>query len=125
MRLQLLDRFMNAVAEADRAYKNDRNNTEVSEMFTNVQNVAEAWENGKKLYRKEEYLEAEKNYLLALQWAKTKNVTLLNNLADCQIKLENWKKCAALCKLVLAIQPQNEKALRQHDFSCSKVESNP
>lgn len=120
MKLNLLYRFKNAVAEADKAHAKDKSNEELSVLRENMRIASAARIKGNKHYSDGEYLKACDEYKVGLQHAKS-NVTFLCNLAACHLQLERWKQCIEICNQVLQIRPDNKKALERRAHSYAKV----
>jgi len=116
----LLCRFESAVAAADRAYKRDQSNNEVSTVHTNILQASAARMKGNEYFLLKEYSKAIHAYNEGLDYARS-NPSLLSNLEVCQWQLEKRHRCIQICNEVLQSRPDNTDALLQRANSYFKV----
>ncbi|XP_078165538.1 TPR repeat-containing thioredoxin TTL1-like [Carex rostrata] len=94
-----LGRFENAVKGARQAHILDPLNDNVTTILERVHMAKLARDEGDKLFHLRKYMEAYEKYLIGLKYAWP-NVALLNKLAACQMRLNQWKRVIKFSNLV-------------------------
>lgn len=95
----LLVRFENAVKAARQAHILDPANDEVTTVLERVHMAKLARDEGDKMFHLRKYMEAYAKYMVGLEYAWP-NVALLNKLAACQMRLNQWKRVIKFSNLV-------------------------
>uniref|UniRef100_A0A0D9WKE7 Thioredoxin domain-containing protein n=1 Tax=Leersia perrieri TaxID=77586 RepID=A0A0D9WKE7_9ORYZ len=114
-------RFDTAVTMAEKARVIDPGNLQIGRIINNIRLVAQAREQGNKLFKAGRFAEASIAYGEGLKYEPS-NPVLYCNRAACWSKLGRWVKAVEDCNEALKIQPGYTKALLRRAASYAKLE---